>query len=188
MASTDMSGSVPTAAPTPSSLVGFSRLGDLGWGLRTADKRLRRDPFKAISVPLGSLRLAAQDVALSRRKQGFESPRERQNKKSTLKRLRFFQKMAHFDSRWATRCSAFEPRQVNWCSSFEPRQRLHLSRARVFVHLLKRAMAGDRHDFMRRRAKLGWTGGSGLAQAVCRTMRQVGLAAPVLELSAKAVR
>ena len=26
----------------------------------------------------GSLRLAAQDVALSRRKQGFESPRERQ--------------------------------------------------------------------------------------------------------------
>src|SRR5215475_9489263 len=80
MASTDMSGSVPTAAPTPSSLVGFSRLGDLGWGLRTADKRLRRDPFKAISVPLGSLRLAAQDVALSRRKQGFESPRERQCK------------------------------------------------------------------------------------------------------------
>jgi hypothetical protein len=27
-----------------------------------------------------SLRLAAQDVALSRRKQGFESPRERQQK------------------------------------------------------------------------------------------------------------
>jgi hypothetical protein len=29
----------------------------------------------------GSLRLAAQDVALSRRKQGFESPRERQQNK-----------------------------------------------------------------------------------------------------------
>ena len=41
-------------------------------------ERLRRRPFKAISGPLGSLRLAAQDVALSRRKQGFESPRERQ--------------------------------------------------------------------------------------------------------------
>ena len=41
-------------------------------------ERLRRRPFKAISGPLGSLRLAAQDVALSRRKRGFESPRERQ--------------------------------------------------------------------------------------------------------------
>ena len=40
-------------------------------------ERLRRRPFKAISGPLGSLRLAAQDVALSRRKRGFESPRER---------------------------------------------------------------------------------------------------------------
>ena len=44
-------------------------------------ERLRRRPFKAISGPLGSLRLAAQDVALSRRKRGFESPRERQNQK-----------------------------------------------------------------------------------------------------------
>ena len=42
-------------------------------------ERLRRRPFKAISGPLGSLRLAAQDVALSRRKRGFESPRERQS-------------------------------------------------------------------------------------------------------------
>ena len=31
-----------------------------------------------------SLRLAAQDVALSRRKQGFESPRERHPDKSAL--------------------------------------------------------------------------------------------------------
>ena len=35
-----------------------------------------RDPDDAIE---SSLRLAVQDVALSRRKQGFESPRERQN-------------------------------------------------------------------------------------------------------------
>ena len=42
--------------------------------------RLRAAPIKAIChpSPLCSLRLAAQDVALSRRKQGFESPRERQ--------------------------------------------------------------------------------------------------------------
>jgi hypothetical protein len=33
-----------------------------------------------------SLRLAAQDVALSRRKQGFESPRERQGHKKALGR------------------------------------------------------------------------------------------------------
>ena len=39
---------------------------------------LRRPFIGAISV-CGSLRLAAQDVALSRRKQGFESPRERQS-------------------------------------------------------------------------------------------------------------
>src|SRR5664279_6474079 len=40
---------------------------------------LRAWGIKAISKLLpGSLRLAAQDVALSRRKQGFESPRERQ--------------------------------------------------------------------------------------------------------------
>src|SRR5262245_49883104 len=39
---------------------------------------LRRGPIGAISGRSGSLRLAAQDVALSRRKQGFESPRERQ--------------------------------------------------------------------------------------------------------------
>src|SRR5262245_58031804 len=38
---------------------------------------LRRGPIGAISGRSGSLRLAAQDVALSRRKQGFESPRER---------------------------------------------------------------------------------------------------------------
>src|ERR1035437_1644876 len=40
---------------------------------------LRAWGIEAISKLLpGSLRLAAQDVALSRRKQGFESPRERQ--------------------------------------------------------------------------------------------------------------
>jgi hypothetical protein len=37
----------------------------------------RRD-IESGSIALGSLRLVAQDVALSRRKQGFESPRERQ--------------------------------------------------------------------------------------------------------------
>jgi hypothetical protein len=43
--------------------------------------RLRAAAIKAICnpSPLCSLRLAAQDVALSRRKQGFESPRERQS-------------------------------------------------------------------------------------------------------------
>ena len=49
-------------------------------------KRLRSPAFKSISFTQGpfsqgSLRLAAQDVALSRRKQGFESPRERQIKR-----------------------------------------------------------------------------------------------------------
>jgi hypothetical protein len=34
--------------------------------------------YFGLASPLCSLRLAAQDVALSRRKQGFESPRERQ--------------------------------------------------------------------------------------------------------------
>jgi hypothetical protein len=43
--------------------------------------------FKAISKNLRSLRLAAQDVALSRRKQGFESPRERQVQLKLLKSL-----------------------------------------------------------------------------------------------------
>jgi hypothetical protein len=38
---------------------------------------LHRWAFEAISKDFRSLRLAAQDVALSRRKQGFESPRER---------------------------------------------------------------------------------------------------------------
>ena len=37
-----------------------------------------RRPFIGAIRGAGSLRLAAQDVALSRRKQGFESPRERQ--------------------------------------------------------------------------------------------------------------
>jgi hypothetical protein len=40
--------------------------------------RLRSAGIGAMSKPASSLRLAAQDVALSRRKQGFESPRERQ--------------------------------------------------------------------------------------------------------------
>ena len=42
---------------------------------------MRKRRIKAISGArvLSSLRLAAQDVALSRRKQGFESPRERQS-------------------------------------------------------------------------------------------------------------
>jgi hypothetical protein len=40
--------------------------------------RLSRRPWP------GSLRLAAQDVALSRRKQGFESPRERQLNQSLI--------------------------------------------------------------------------------------------------------
>jgi hypothetical protein len=55
-----------------------------GFGSRAADgeecpqaDRLRQGSFGAISKTSGSLRLAAQDVALSRRKQGFESPRER---------------------------------------------------------------------------------------------------------------
>jgi hypothetical protein len=39
---------------------------------------LARPHDQVYSSQLCSLRLAAQDVALSRRKQGFESPRERQ--------------------------------------------------------------------------------------------------------------
>jgi hypothetical protein len=44
--------------------------------LRTAALARRRD--RGYVETSRSLRLAAQDVALSRRKQGFESPRERQ--------------------------------------------------------------------------------------------------------------
>jgi hypothetical protein len=43
------------------------------------DRRLRAGAIGSISETSSSLRLAAQDVALSRRKQGFESPRERQS-------------------------------------------------------------------------------------------------------------
>src|SRR4029434_2011512 len=59
-----------------SSLQGF---GCQGGAARDEHMRnpLRRGPIGAISGRSGSLRLAAQDVALSRRKQGFESPRER---------------------------------------------------------------------------------------------------------------
>jgi hypothetical protein len=39
---------------------------------------LARRGERSYVEPARSLRLAAQDVALSRRKQGFESPRERQ--------------------------------------------------------------------------------------------------------------
>src|SRR5262249_24025475 len=46
---------------------------------RTLAARLQPRQIRAISWGSGSLRLAAQDVALSRRKQGFESPRERQH-------------------------------------------------------------------------------------------------------------
>src|SRR5206468_12990816 len=62
-------------------MYGFGRR---GWGGHSARKwtRLRRGLFGAISKRSGSLRLAAQDVALSRRKQGFESPRERQQNQS----------------------------------------------------------------------------------------------------------
>src|SRR6516162_1987243 len=49
-------------------------------GITTAGLSLRVAVIGAISKSFSacSLRLAAQDVALSRRKQGFESPRERQ--------------------------------------------------------------------------------------------------------------
>src|SRR5215510_12921815 len=46
---------------------------EVGWALAPGGDR---GYFQALSAC--SLRLAAQDVALSRRKQGFESPRERQ--------------------------------------------------------------------------------------------------------------
>jgi hypothetical protein len=45
---------------------------------RSRGQCLHRARIEAISSRARSLRLAAQDVALSRRKQGFESPRERQ--------------------------------------------------------------------------------------------------------------
>src|ERR1700733_13428663 len=47
--------------------------------LRVARTCLRDATIAVISNSERSLRLAAQDVALSRRKQGFESPRERQS-------------------------------------------------------------------------------------------------------------
>jgi hypothetical protein len=60
--------------------VGPFRETGAGWERRP---RLRAAAIKAICnpSPLCSLRLAAQDVALSRRKQGFESPRERHGSK-----------------------------------------------------------------------------------------------------------
>ena len=45
---------------------------------RPGRARLARSPSRRYSTDLRSLRLAVQDVALSRRKQGFDSPRERQ--------------------------------------------------------------------------------------------------------------
>jgi hypothetical protein len=42
-------------------------------------KSCRSSPL--VGVPKRSLRLVAQDAALSRRKQGFESPRERQSQR-----------------------------------------------------------------------------------------------------------
>src|SRR5262249_14806772 len=48
----------------------------------------------------GSLRLAAQDVALSRRKQGFESPRERHPQNLVLSFQNFFAKSSHSVVRW----------------------------------------------------------------------------------------
>ena len=54
------------------------RLPDCEPTLLRQGRRLRGRAIKAISDRARSLRLAAQDVALSRRKQGFESPRERQ--------------------------------------------------------------------------------------------------------------
>ena len=55
------------------------RLPDCEPTLLRQGRRLRGRAIKAISDRARSLRLAAQDVALSRRKQGFESPRERQS-------------------------------------------------------------------------------------------------------------
>jgi hypothetical protein len=65
------------AIATAGRLPGAVFFGKLGAEIAPAE-RLRCRPFRAISERLGSLRLAAQDVALSRRKRGFESPRERQ--------------------------------------------------------------------------------------------------------------
>jgi hypothetical protein len=48
-------------------------------GLRRVGRWRLHDAAIAVISGIGSLRLAAQDVALSRRKQGFESPRERQS-------------------------------------------------------------------------------------------------------------
>ena len=60
------------------------RLPDCEPTLLRQGRRLRGRAIKAISDRARSLRLAAQDVALSRRKQGFESPRERHVGKSIL--------------------------------------------------------------------------------------------------------
>src|SRR5580700_2184937 len=56
----------------------YAPLRDCLGSRKRARLRLRPPRYKTRPAALGSLRLAVQDVALSRRKQGFESPRERQ--------------------------------------------------------------------------------------------------------------
>jgi hypothetical protein len=61
--------------------MGSGREGDpVPDGLACGPRLLARDGDRRylLSFSACSLRLAAEDVALSRRKQGFESPRERQ--------------------------------------------------------------------------------------------------------------
>src|ERR687888_781039 len=63
-----------------------------------------RDRRYLLSFSACSLRLAAQDVALSRRKQGFESPRERHVGLSLI--FHFFSEFSHRAREWDTRCSS----------------------------------------------------------------------------------
>src|SRR5665811_1031603 len=87
--------------------------------------RLSRRPW------LGSLRLAAQDVALSRRKQGFESPRERQlfqwfsnNFSLTVGGISKFSPMGGVSKRiilsnqYSGRVSIHLPRCVQYCPTY----------------------------------------------------------------------
>jgi hypothetical protein len=53
-----------------------------------------------VRLAIRSLRLAAQDVALSRRKQGFESPRERQLQISSLNCRNFSPELSHHRWKW----------------------------------------------------------------------------------------
>ena len=81
-------------------------------------RRYRGRSDTAPAAPLRSLRLAVQDVALSRRKQGFDSPRERQQDQQVgcrppvhpgILRRRRRSRSADDGNQWSAPCDPHRP-------------------------------------------------------------------------------